>query len=476
VHRQYLADGKLIASIRCGFWIGFTLYNRGEAARAAGWHARMARLADGLDPSDPVRLLSRVPQAVARWHGGDPAGALPLFERAAGLVSPDDEDTLVLVELGRVGCLAALGRSAEAVAGYDELMLLVTRGRVAPQVMGMAYCSVIAYSMSRFDLGRAAEWTRALTSWCRSQAGMVPYQGQCLVHRAEILQLRGAWEDAIGEAQAAVAWLADSPLVGAAHYRLAELHRLRGEYVDAEREYSAAGVAGREVQPGLALLRHAQGRSVSALAGLSRALVEAARPPQRLQLLAAQAQIAVDAGDVALAEHSAATAADLMTVVDDAPYLVALASHITGLVLVATGEPGAALQPLRRAWSLWQEVDAPYEAALTRVQVGAACRALGDEEAARMEIEAARAVFDQLGAAPAAGSVRANRSTRDHELSPREREVLRLLASGRSNRAIANELFLSEKTVARHLSNIFGKLAVTSRTAAAAWAYEHGLV
>jgi DNA-binding NarL/FixJ family response regulator len=474
-YRAYLAEGRLVAGIRCGFWIGFTLYNRGENTQAAGWHARMARLADELEPSDPVRLLARVPQAVAMWHGGDPAGALPQFERAARLVSRDDEDMLVLIELGRAGCLAALGRSDEALSGFEELMVRVTAGRVAPQVVGLAYCSAIGYCMTRYDLRRAGDWTKALTAWCDAQAGMVPYRGLCQVYRAEILQMLGAWADALEAAEAACARLTNDPNAGPAHYRLAELHRLRGEYEHAERSYAAATAAGREVQPGLALLRHAQGRSAAALAGLNRALTETRSASRRLPMVAAQARIAVDIGDVALAKSAADEASKCAARVD-APYLAALAAHVDGIVLLAGGDPSAALQRLRRAWTLWNQVDAPYEAARTRVEVSAACRALGDEDAAQMEIDAARTAFEQLGAAvDLAVLLRGKAAAPDHDLSPREFEVVKLLASGKSNRTIAAELFLSEKTVARHLSNIFGKLGVSSRTAAAAYAYEHGL-
>jgi DNA-binding NarL/FixJ family response regulator len=145
-------------------------------------------------------------------------------------------------------------------------------------------------------------------------------------------------------------------------------------------------------------------------------------------------------------------------------------------LLLARDDPIAALPRLRRAWALWQELDSPYEAARTRVLVARACAALGDDDASRMELAAARAVFEELGAFPDLNATTADSDTTAGLLTAREREVLRLLATGATNRAIADRLVLSEKTVARHVSNLFGKLEVASRAAATAYAYEHGLV
>jgi len=253
---------------------------------------------------------------------------------------------------------------------------------------------------------------------------------------------------------------------------LAEVERQRGRYAAAEHAYQQAASGGAEVQPGLARLRAAQGNQAAAIAGLERALAEDPLAPSRPALLAARVELAVDAGDLETARKSAAELSELARV--DSPYLQALAAYCEGAVRIASDDPRGAIPLLRRAWSLWQQIETPYEAARTRLLVGRACRALGDSDAEQMEIDGARAIFEQLGAVADLAALDEN--IPDGGLSPRELEVLRLLATGATNRTVADRLFLSERTVARHVSNIFGKLGVSSRAAATAYAYEHGLV
>ena len=305
----------------------------------------------------------------------------------------------------------------------------------------------------------------------------MPYRGECQVHRAEIFQLHGSWAEATEEAVQVSERVPTAGFVaGGAHYRLAELHRLRGQLDLAEREYAVAAACGREVQPGLALLRLAQGNPTAAIAGLDRALAESRDPAGQSLLLAAKVEVTLAAGIIdempatlTQLEHNAAAI--------QTPYLAALAAHADGHVRLAEGDPQAALPLLRQAWALWQQVDAPYEAARTRVVVSAACRALGDDDAARMELDAARMIFEQLGAqSDLAALAPSDGAAPGHPLTARECEVLALVAQGHTNRGIATILFLSEKTVARHLSNIFTKIDVSSRAAATAYAYEHALV
>ena len=351
-------------------------------------------------------------------------------------------------------------------------MLHVIAGRTAPQAAGLAYCSVVGMCVERFDLRRAQEWTRALSSWIDEQHGMVPYRGTCLVHRAWILQLRGSWVQAAAEADSACdrLTLSGELAIGSAHYRVAELARLRGETELADRGYQLAAAGGMEVQPGLARLRLAQGRVDAAAAGLDRALSEAGPVGNRPLLLAARIDVALAGNDLETAHHSSGELAALAD--RDTPvYLQALCEQACGAVHLAEGDPRAALPRLRRAWLLWQEIDAPYEAARARLLVADACRAMGDIDAAEMEVRSARAVLDRLGAVPDTAKPDAPAGP----LSPRELQVLRLLATGATNRAIAAELVLSDKTVARHVSNIFGKLDLSSRAAATSYAYLHGL-
>lgn len=477
-HRSYLEQGDADRAARCVFWLIFHLRNAGQTVRAAGWIARLRSILEACDSDGHLSYLTLLGEGVSSMQAGAVDEALPLLERAdAGARAAGDDDLLVLAGLARGRCLDVQGHKAQALAALDEIMVYAVADRVAPQVAGIAYCSVISLCMDRFDMRRAAEWTQALTRWCNAQSGLLPYRGECQVHRAEILQLHGSWTEATEEVAKVSQRLPAADFVaGAAQYRLAELYRLRGQFDVAERSYAAAAGCGREVQPGLALLRLAQGNRAAAIAGLDRALAESRNPARRSLLLAAKVEAALAAGSVAEARRAVTELeknADMM----QTPYMAALVAHAAGQVRLADNEAETALPLLRRAWALWQEVDAPYEAARTRVLVSAACRALGDNDAARMELDAARTVFEQLDAQfDLAALAPKDGTTPGHPLTSRECEVLALVAQGQTNRGIARTLFLSEKTVARHLSNIFTKINVNSRAAATAYAYEHRLV
>jgi DNA-binding NarL/FixJ family response regulator len=364
----------------------------------------------------------------------------------------------------------------------DELMIGVVAGEVSAVVAGLAYCSVIDACHELFDLRRAQEWTAALTQWCEAQPGLIPYSGQCLVHRAEIMQLHGTWPDAADAAQLACERFAGRPdqaAAGAAFYQQAELQRLCGDVSKAEVAYRQASRLGREPQPGLALLRLAQDRVGAAAAAIRRVMDEAQDRVARCRLLPAYAEIMLAANHV---EAARAAADELSEIADDldAPLLRALAGHARGATLLADDDARAALAALRLAWAAWQELDVPFEAARVRVLIGLACRKLQDEDTAQMELDAACWVFRQLGAAPdlarAEALARKRPAAVPGGLTARELEVLHLVAGGKTNRSIAADLFLSEKTVARHVSNILTKLGLSTRAAATAYAYEHDLV
>jgi tetratricopeptide (TPR) repeat protein len=260
-HRSYLAQGHADKAARCVFWLIFHLRNTGQNARAAGWIVRARRLLDEHDSDGHLSYLVLLGDGVALMQAGAVEEALPIVERAAeGAEAAGDDDLFVLAGLARGRCLDVQGRKAQALAALDEIMVYVVGDRVAPQVVGIAYCSVISLCMDRFDMQRAAEWTSALTRWCDAQSGLLPYRGECQVHRAEILQLHGSWTEAAEEVVQVSQRLPTASFVaGAAHYRLAELYRLRGQFDLAERSYAATASCGREVQPGLALGTRQQG-------------------------------------------------------------------------------------------------------------------------------------------------------------------------------------------------------------------------
>jgi len=482
-HHGYLGRNDVPHAVRCAFWLAFALLGGGQLERGGGWIARGRRLldADGGDHVEHGYLFFVT--GMTSIFAGEFAAAHATFDRAAGIGERfADVDLVTLARHGQGRALIRMGRDAEGKALLDEVMVAVTSGAVSPIVAGDVYCSVIQACEESFDLRRAQAWTAALSHWCAEQPDLVPYRGQCLLHRAEIMQLHGAWQDAVEEVERASQRLAQRPgrsAQGAAWYRRGELHRLYGEFAEAEECYREASRSGREPQPGLALLRLAQGQVDAAQAAIRRVVDEAESFVARSRLLPAHVEVMLAVGDV---DAAAAGADELAAMADalDAPLLRARATHAQGAVLVAQGDARAALTALRRAWSTWQELDAPHEAAGTRALIGLACRALGDEDGAAMELDAARWAFQELGAAPDVARVdalaRRTGAANAGGLTARELEVLRLVAAGKTNRAIAADLVLSEKTVARHVSNIFGKLGVSSRAAATAHAYEHDLV
>jgi DNA-binding CsgD family transcriptional regulator/tetratricopeptide (TPR) repeat protein len=485
-HRAFrLLEGRgaVRRAARCGFWLAFQLITAGQMARARGWATRTRRLLESCEPDCAEHGLLLLPEALEAINAGNVQSAHQLFAAAAEIgTRHGDRDLMTLGRLGQGQALIATGKPAAGLALLDELMAGVAAGEVSPQVTGVAYCAVIGACYDLFDLRRAREWTAALSGWCDAQSDLVPYRGQCLVHRSQIMQLHGAWRDALLEARRACERLGQppgQPALGIALYQKGELHRLSGAFRLAEQSYREANHHGHEPQPGLALLRLAQGRTGAALAGIRRAVDETRDPLSRIQRLPAYVEIAVAAGEI----PAARAAADELSGIADAMDVTALraaADAASGAVMLASGEARAAIGVLRQAWRAWQELEIPYEGARARVLIGLACRALGDQDGAEMELDAARWTFSGLGAASEQARVEliSNSPVPDSAcgLTARELEVLRLVAAGKTNRAVASALLLSEKTVARHVSNIFTKLDVGSRSAATAYAYQHGLI
>jgi DNA-binding NarL/FixJ family response regulator len=483
-HHACLACDDSARAARCAFWLGFALDITGTDAPAAGWYERSRRLTveAGLDCVEQGYV--RVPGAMAALLVAEDATTArdDFADIVAVAERYGDADLEVLGRLGLGHALVRLGRRPQGLAMLDEVMVAVTRGEVTPVLAGLAYCAVIEICQETYDLRRARAWTDALTTWCAAQPDLEPYRGNCLVHRAEVLQLEGDWDEAMAEVRRAVERLSRPPGhmgVGAACYQRGELHRLRGEHDAAEDAYRQASHWGHAPQPGLALLRLAQGRGPTAGAALARALTEAAGPLARSRLLPAQVEVALAASDVARAR---AAADELVAIAADAgaPWLRAAADLAAGAVAIAEGDHLGALSHLRPAHIAWRDMGAPYESARTRVLVAAACRGLGDDDGADLELDAAITAFERLGAEPDVARARVAAGSPPGAaadvLSPRERQVVALVATGLTNREVASELHISDKTVARHLSNVFAKLGLSSRAAATAYAYEHDLV
>lgn len=480
-HQGFLSRGETQSAARCAFWVGFTSLLNGDAAQANGWLSRADRLLEG-HPDWVERGYLLLPVGYRLVHSGEALKGYEAFAQAVATGEKFGEpDLIALARQGQGRALIRQGEIARGVSLLDEAMVAVTAGEVSPLTAGGVYCSVLEACGEIFDLRRAQEWTAALDRWCSSQPDVVPYRGSCSIRRAEILQLHGAWQDAFEQARQACDRFAIAPKAeaGAAYYRLAELHRLRGEFKAAENAYREAGRWQRIPQPGLAMLRFAQGQFESASRAIRRVAEEVHEPGNRARVLESCVEITLAVDDVAVARTAANELAEIAHLFD-APQLQAMFARAEGSVLLAEGDPKAALAALRNSWTIWCELDAPYEAARTRVLMGQACGQMDDCDAAKLELELACEVFEKLGAAPDLARARAISIQKSAEaktpLSAREMEVLKLIASGKSNRAIGTKLGISEKTVARHVSNIFNKLDLSSRAAATAFAYQNELV
>ncbi len=484
-HGAHLERGEIPSAVRCAFWVGINLATRGEPGLAGGWFARGERLIERAESDCVERGYLLLPAALRNEGAGEWEAAAAIADQAARIAESFDDRDLLALSIHEQGYATAKhGDLEKGMALLDEAMVEVTSGKVSPLVTGLVYCGVIAYCQSLYELQRAQQWTSALTRWCEEQPQMVAYSGQCLVHQAEILQLRGAWGEAIDQARRAgerFTEAADSrPAAhreGSAHYRQAEVQRLRGEFDEAEDSFRAASRCGFEPQPGLALLRLAQGNAEAGAASIRRALDEVTDPLERVGLLPGCVEIMLAVGD---REAAAEAAGELERAAEeqDSDVMLAMASQARGAVAVASERYREGLLVLRRSAEIWQQLKAPYETARVRELAGRACRAVGDGDTADLELEAASEAFAWLGAEPDKARIDslAAADIPPAGLTTRELDVLRLVCSGKTNRAIASELVVSRRTVDRHVSNIFAKLGVTTRAAATAYAYEHDLL
>jgi DNA-binding CsgD family transcriptional regulator len=476
LYRDHVASGALPRAARCTFWLAITSLLQGERGRSNAWSARGQRLvADGESVEGGYLAIVAATQELSDGHADAAhAAASDAFDIGQ---SSRDADLMAAARHLQGRALIQRGDVTAGLKCLDETMLAVVAGELLPIMTGLMYCAVIDTCRRVYALGRAREWTVAFSSVCQQQPDMLAFTGVCQVHRAEILQLQGAWSDAWAEVCRACerAQGAERRPLAAAHYHQGEIHRLRGEFAQAEDAYRRASELGFEPQPGLALLRLAQGRTRVACTAIRRLTAAASDPIRRAALLPAHLDIMLASGEL----HEARRARDELCALAsafDADALRAVVAHADGAIAIAEGDPHAALDPLRRAFDIWKGFDAPYEGARVRVVIGDACRAIGDNDAATLEYEAATSVFRRLGALPdlARLSSARSRATRG-PLTARELHVLQLISTGCTNKAIAAELSVSERTIDRHVTNILTKLDVPSRTAATAYAYDHKL-
>lgn len=473
-------DGDLPRAVRCAFRLSMTTATHGERALAAGWTSR----AEGLVAEIGEECAEHGWAALLRMFRALGTGAYA----EAGVAS--DEATAIgrrhhdldLVALGicSQGRLALYaGRVEQGLSLLDEAMVRVIAGETSPIIAGHVYCTAIEGCQEISDFSRMSQWTSALERWCADQPGLLTFTGQCALHRGQLLGLRGAWSEALAEFELAAQRYREvgaPDAVGLTAYEAGELLRLRGNLDGAEAAYDRAADHGFDPQPGLAMLWLARGQEAAGVGALDRLLAEPSGPVQRCRLLPGAVDVLLAVGDLDRARGAASELEEVAAGFGSLA-LTARAAQAAGCVELAGGDAAGALPYLRKAEQLWSRVESPYERGCVRLQIGRALGLLGDKLASRRELEAARDTFRRLGADPAADEADSLLApgTLPAGLTAREVEVLRLVATGRSNAEIAADLVLSEKTVARHLSNIFGKLDVGSRTAATAYAFEHGL-
>ena len=475
----YAADGN---DPRAAFMAGRLAvehFDRGEPAVAMGWLMKAQRHLGDQPESVEHGFLALLQANVARFQG-DLDGSMTLAEEATRIGQRFGNLDLVAMGIHDQGLvLVSRGRVREGMALLDEAMTSVIAGEVTSLFTGVIYCSVLDACLDLTDLGRAGEWNEAALAWCDTLPPDAPFTALCRINRAQLATLRGAWSEAETEARrVSEDQTLNSVAAARGFYETGEIRRRIGNLTVAEEAFARARELGLEPQPGLALLRLGQGKAEPALTALRLAVDgETENRPRLARLLAALVEIALAAGDLEVA-NAASDDLGRIAVEFATPALNAAASTARGALALAQGDVPTALESLRGACRIWYELRLPYESARARVLYGIALRAAAVEDDAELELRAAISAFERLGAAPdaaATASLLAGADGRPRGLTAREVEVLRLVASGKTNRDIAVELVISEHTVARHLQNIFAKLDVSSRSAATAFAFEHGL-
>jgi DNA-binding NarL/FixJ family response regulator len=473
-YRQQVDAGRHREAAMSAIGVAVNLLLRGDDVLGLGWLARAERLLEAdKDCTEYGYLLhlSRVEAAFDSNAGLDDALAAAREVQELGR-RHGNADLVAAGIMGEGRILIKQGRVFDGLALLDEVLVLLLTERLSPEWAGDVYCNLMVAASELVDVKRAAAWTEATARWLQTIDAAVLFTGICRVHRAQVHTWRGAWDLAEREARLVCADLADIQPSSAAeaHYQLGEIRRLRGDLAGTEQAYDAARHLGGDTQPGLAMLHLAREQFDVAVASINAAVAAAPDPLTRARLRAAQTEIALADGDTATADAASTDLAEIAETFGSSG-LLAMAEQARGAVQLASGSPDRALRLLHEALRRWQAVEAHHECASVRLLLSRAYRTLGDSDSAAREQATAAATLARLGV-PA----HVTRPAVPGGLTTREAEVLALVAAGKSNREVAAALVVSEKTVARHLSNIFNKLGVSSRTAATAFAFEHGLV
>jgi DNA-binding CsgD family transcriptional regulator len=480
LHRVFdlrVSADELDDAAQVAFWLWWALFTSNELVQASGWLKHTSRT---LGPDLATSLWLKIPEAM--FHAG--TGHRSRADELLRAIVDEGQGEVVPWALSMWGqTLIDEGRLQDGLDRLEEAMAILRTHGLSPRVTPWIYCAAVRGCCLARDFARARAWNRSMARWLDSLNSLSgAYLGNCRIYRSRLMFLNGAWPEALDEIAAVCTDLDGYAgwVCGHAYYQLGEVRRLRGEWDAAEDAYRRAAEHGCPTQPGLALLRLAEGDVDAASAGVRRALTEVTAQPERLDLLKAAVTIYLEEGKIEAA-RDAVTEVEEITAELATPVTEAETCAVRGALALAEGDPASALPLLRRAVSTWQEQDAPHERATLNVLIGQACRALADHDGARLEFSAARETFERLGAGPDLAQLDRIVAATDagseiNGLTRREIEILCLIARGKANRAIANELHLSERTVHRHVSNIFTKLGVDSRTAAVAYGIRHRIV
>ena len=466
----YLADSRPAEAGWAAMLLGVFHMGRGDVPQAMGWIGRAGRLLEGIGECPAHGLLIQVTEVEPNLQAGQPTVALSAARRMRALGIRLDEPGVVLLGVNCEGrALIKAGQVVDGLALLDEAMVAVLGSRLAPFTVGTLFCHTIATCHEVGDLRRMTRWTELTEDWLSTLPAVGVFGGLCAVHRAQLHILHGTWEEAERSALRVVADLDAMRVDYAAEawYLVGEARRLRGDPAAAE-AYDEAHARGRDPQPGRAFLQLEGGDASRAEASIWTALTAVGDDVlRRAPLCAAAVEIAVAAGRL---DHARAAVSELVetTAAYATSGLEAMAAAARGAVLLAEGDCEQALPLLREACGRWLALGATYDAARTRALLSQTYRSLGDEASAAAEAAQAEAAFVRLG-------IHRRVSSPPDGLSRRECEVLALVADGRSNREIGETLFISDRTVARHLTNIFHKIGASSRTQAVRYAIDHML-